>query len=406
MGKKTKAIAAIDIGTTKISALAAEIDNDEVAVIGASSQPSYGVKKGIIINMDSTVDSIKNALEEVETMAGFDIQNALVTVSGNHIKGFSSNGVMPLSNREVKKNDITGSVEAAKAVVIPTEREVIQILPQEYIVDDHDGIRDPLGMSGVRLESRVYIVTGAIAVAQNIVRCLNRSGIKAQDMIIQQIASAASVLSEDEKELGCALVDIGGGTTDIAIFTRGAVRHCSVIPIGGNQITSDIAIGLRTPLSEAEEIKKDLGHARPQRLHNDGTIQVGTIGDRDIRTVSRSTLNQIIKARTEETLDLIKKELDASGLYDMLSAGIILTGGTAQMNGIVEAAENRLELPVRIGFPQIMGINDVRTPAYAACAGLVLFSANGSKKNIPAGKSRKPFWSVGDKMKQWFTEAF
>lgn len=407
MSRRSKTIVGIDIGTTKINAVCGEVDADGVTITGCSSQPSYGVKKGAIINMDSTVDSIKRAVEEVETMAGIDITSAVVGISGSHIKGFSSNGVVPLSIKEVKKTDVINVLEAAKAVVIPTDREVIQILPQEFIVDDQDGIKDPLGMSGVRLESRVYIITGSVAAAQNVIRCMNRSGLKVQDIILQHLASAEAVLTEDEKELGCALVDIGGGTTDIAVFSQGSVRTCSVLPIGGNHITSDIAIGIRTPLSEAEEIKKDFGHACPAEASADETIEVPSIGEKGRRMVSKNTLSRIINARMEETFGLVQKELAASGLMDGLAAGVVLTGGTALLKGITGVARDKLAMPVRVGYPQeISGINDVRNPVYATAAGLVLFTARGHIRDLnPLGRG-KSFLGFGEKMKQWFVEAF
>ncbi|MEI6126863.1 MAG: cell division protein FtsA [Pseudomonadota bacterium] len=407
MSRRHKTIVGIDIGTTKINAVAGEVDRDGITITGFSTQPSYGVKKGAIINMDSTVDSIKKAVEEVEAMAGIDIHSAVVGMSGTHIKGMTSNGVVPLNTKEVKKTDIINVLEAAKAVVIPTEREVIQIVPQEFIVDDQDGIREPLGMSGVRLESRVYIITGAVAAAQNTIRCMNRSGLKVQDIILQHLASAEAVLADDEKELGCALVDIGGGTTDIAVFTQGSIRACIVLPIGGNHITSDIAIGLRTPLAEAEEIKRDFGNACPEKASCDETIEIACIGDRERRAVSKNTLAQIIHARVEETLFLIQNELAASGYRESLSAGIVMTGGTALLNGISDLAKDKLGMPVRIGYPSsIAGINDVRSPMYATAVGMVLFAARGAVHELRSNGTGKTLLDFGGKMKQWFVEAF
>jgi cell division protein FtsA len=390
MARKHKSIVALDIGTSSVRALAAEIENDDVAITGISSQPSYGVKKGIVINMDSTVDSIKNALEELETMTGADIHAGFLSISGCHIKGIASSGVIALSSREVRKNDIESAMESAKEVVIPTDREVLQIIPQEFLVDDQDGIRDPLGMSGVRLESRAYIITGAVTAAQNIVRCANRSGLKVLDMVLQSLASAEAVLSDDEKELGCALLDIGGGTTDIAVYTRGCIRSCTTIPLGGNQITSDIAIGLRTPLAEAEEIKKAFGHAAAP-LDCSGSIDVGSLGERTIKTTPSSFLHTIIRARVEEMFTLIKKDLETSGFAALLPAGVVLTGGTALLKGICEAAQDVLELPVRLGRPQgVSGINDIKSPAFAAPVGIVLHAAPGRRRSgraAPCGAS-------------------
>lgn len=407
MNRKSKTITGIDIGTTKINAIVGEIDTEGVSIIAVSSQPSYGVKKGAIINMESTIDSIKRAVEEVETMAGIDIHSAVIGVSGSHIKGFNSNGVIPLSNKEVKKIDIFGAIEAAKAFVIPMDREVIHILPQEFLVDDQDGIKDPTGMSGVRLESRAYIITGAVAAVQNIIRCANRSGLKVQDLILHQLASAESVLTEDEKELGCALIDIGGGTIDISIFSRGSINYCSVLPIGGNHITSDIAIGIRTPISEAEALKQAFGNALPLNEDCEKTIEVPSIAEDDITTITKDTLYQIIEARVEETLNLIHKELFASGFFELLSAGVILTGGTALLKGISEKTEKMLGLPVRIGYPHgINGINDVRCPTYATGVGLILFMSRGYMNDFNINGTKKNIWKVGEKMKHWFAEAF
>lgn len=407
MSKKNRIITSIDIGTTKIAALCGEVEDGSITVIGCSTQPSYGVKKGVIINMDSTVDSIKRALEDLETMTGLDITAAVAGISGSHIKGMSSTGVVPLSSREVKKADITSVLEAAKAVVIPTDREVIQIVPQEFVVDDQDGIKEPLGMSGVRLESRVYIVTGAVAAAQNVIRCLNRSGLKAQDIVLQHFASAEAVLTEDEKELGCALVDIGGGTTDIAIFSQGYIRACAVLPIGGTHITSDIAIGIRTPLAEAEELKRNFGTACPDKVDANATIEIGCIGEPGRRTVSRHTLAQIIHARIEETMTLVHKEITSAGFGDSLPAGVVITGGTAMLDGIVDVAQEVLGMPVRIGVPMgVSGLNDVRSPLYAGAVGLLQFTARGSLQEQAVQKKALNFMGFGERMRQWFAEAF
>jgi cell division protein FtsA len=406
MARKNKSIVALDIGTSSVHALAAEVEQDDISIIGISSQPSYGVKKGIVINMDSTVDSIKNALEELETMTGADIHAGFLSISGSHIKGITSSGVIPLINHEVKKSDIENAMDSAKGVVIPTDREVIQIIPQEFLVDDQDGIRDPMGMSGVRLESRAYIITGAVTAAQNIIRCANRSGLKVLDMVLQSLAAAESVLSDDEKELGCALVDIGGGTTDIAVYTRGCVRSCTTIPLGGNQITSDVAIGLRTPLAEAEEIKKVFGHAAAPSDCSD-SIDVGALGERTIKTTSSSFLHKIIRARVEELFTLIKKDLETSGFSAQLPAGIVLTGGTALLKGICEAAQDTLELPVRLGKPQgVSGINDIKSAAYAAPVGIILHAARDRHAALSPGKPRSPLGRVGTRMRQWFGDAF
>ncbi len=406
MGRRGKTILAIDIGTTKISAIAAQAENNGLSIIGYSSRPSRGVKKGNIINIDSAVDSIKMAVEEVETMAEIDISSAVVGISGNHIAGVHNSGVIPLPSREVKSADIDSVIEAAKAVVIPTDREVIQIIPQEFVVDNQDGIKHPIGMSGVRLEAKVYIVTGAVTAAQNIIKCLNRSGIKVQDIILQHLASAEAVLTDDEKELGCVLIDMGGGTTDLATFFRGSIRSCSVLPIGGNQITSDLAIGLRTPLSAAEQLKKDYRSPAHPGNRKDECIEVPGIDKNETRRVPASALAQIITARVEETFDLIKKELDKSGMHKMAATGAILTGGTGLLDGITDLAEKTLDMPVRAASPQgVNGITDVIHPSCSAGVGLAVLAGRSGAQAEP-GVFPRPIKSVTHKMKQWFCEAF
>ena len=412
---RKKIIAGIDIGTCKIRAVVGEVTGDEVHITGFDSQPSYGVKKGSIINMDSTVDSIKRAIKQAQQMARADISAAVVGISGSHIRGMANSGVVPLSSREVRRSDLAAVLDAAKAVVIPTDREVVQIVPQEFVVDNQAGIKKPLGMSGVRLESRVYIITGAVATAQNVVQCLNRSGLKVQDIILQHLAAAEAVLTRDERELGCALVDIGGGITDIAVFSRGAIRFCSVLPIGGNHITSDIAIGLRTPLAEAEELKCDSGTAVMVKMRQSDTMEVVSIGENGSRTVSKETLCRIINARVEETFQLVKKELEQAGCrLDSLSSGIVLTGGTAMLSGICQVAQQVLGVPVRIGYPRgVSQLGDVHHPMYAGAVGLTYFTAREHEssirsrgKNAATGARGASCSCIGDKMKQWFAEAF
>ena len=410
---RKKIIAGIDIGTSKINAVVGEVSGGEVSITGYNSQPSYGVKKGSIINMESTVDSIERAMKHAQRMAGADVTSAVVGISGSHIRGMANSGVVPLGSREVRRSDLAAVLDAAKAVVIPTDREVVQIVPQEFVVDNQAGIKEPLGMSGARLESRVYIITGTVATAQNVVRCLNRSGLKVQDIILQHLAAAEAVLTPDEKELGCALIDIGAGTTDIAAFYRGAVRHCSVLPIGGNHITSDIAIGLRTPIAEAEELKCDSGTAFRVRMRQNDTMEVLSIGENGRRTVSKETLCQIIHARVDETLQLVKKELSQAGCLENLASGIVLTGGTAMLSGICEVAKQVFGVPVRIGYPR--GVSelegDVSHPMYAGAVGLVYFAGRDnrsrrSQKSPTAGAVANTCWGISGRMKQWFAEAF
>lgn len=408
MAKRSRPFVAIDIGTTKITALAAEQENGEVIVTGFSSHPSHGVKKGLIINMDSTVDAIRRVVEDVEIMSDIDVHTVRIGIAGSHLQGFQSSGAIPLSTREVRKLDVHSVLEAAKAIVIPTEREVVQIISQEYRVDDQDDIADPLGMAGVRLESRVYIITGAISVVRNVVKCMNRSGLKVVDMVPHHLASAEAVLTDDEKELGCAVVDIGGGTTDIAVFARGSLRYCSTLPIGGNQITSDIAIGLRTPISQAEIIKKEFGHAAFPADYPEHGITVPSIGGDNERTISAGTLCRIIGARVEETLQLVRRELVQSGMLEHLAAGVVLAGGSAQLGGLSGMAEEILGLPVRTGLPLgCSGITDIRQPQFATAVGLLKTASSQPVASASAvNHNARSTWKLGERVRHWFAEAF
>lgn len=407
MSKNPETIVGLDIGTTKICTVVGEMRDNEVSVIGCGLQPSRGIKKGVIINMDSTVESIKKAVEEAEKTVGFNIKTVVTGIAGSHIKGFNSNGVIPIKDKEVKKGDIRRAMDAAKSVVIPMDREVIHILPQEFVVDDQDGIKDPLGLSGGRLEARVHIVTGSVTSAQNIIRCTNRTGLNVQDIVLQPLASGESALTEDEKELGVMLIDIGGGTTDIAIFSKGSIRYTAVLPLGGDHITSDIAIGMRSPLSAAEDIKRQYGCALASMVESKETIEVPTIGENRPRPVARKMLCQIIQPRMEETLTLIQKELLKSGFRDFLSAGVVITGGTALLKGIGELAEQVLHMPVRIGYPQgISGLtNGMNNPIYATGVGLVLFGSRAKTNGFNgSGGGENGFSKLGQKMKKWFEE--
>lgn len=407
MGKKSRTVASIDIGTSKISVIIGEISSEGVDIIGAGSHMSMGIKKGQIINMDSTVDSIKAALEEAEAMTGIDINSAIVGISGGHISGVKNNGVVAVKGKEIKKNDIASAIDAAKAVVIPIDREVLHILPQEFLVDDHGGIKDPLGMSGVRLEARAYIITSAIASVQNIVKCINKNGIKVQELVLKPLAAAEAVLTDDEKELGSVLIDIGGGTTDIGIFVKGTLRHCACIPIGGDHITSDIAIGIRSPISEAETIKKKYGNAVSSQVAEDAVIETTSIGNKKKQTISQYTVAQIVEARIEETFSLIKKEIVDAGYADFLPAGVVLTGGTALLSGIVPSAQKILKLPVRTGNPiNIEGINEVKNPVFSAGIGMLQFAAKGNLYQMKGSREKKGLLDCIHKVKDWFSEAF
>ncbi len=371
-------IVGLDIGTTKIAVIVAErTESGGVDIVGIGTHPSEGLRKGVVINIESTVNSIQRAIEEAELMAGCEIDSVYAGIAGSHIKGFNSHGIVAIKNKEVSVKDVERVIDAAKAVAIPMDREILHILPQEYIVDDQDGIREPLGMSGVRLEAKVHIVTGAVSSAQNIVKSANRVGLTVKDIVLEPIASSEAVLSPEEKELGVAMIDIGGGTTDITIFHNGAVKHTAVVPLGGNHITADISAGLRTPTSSAEEIKKRYGlaysgHARPGE-----TIEVPSTGGRDPRILPKQMLTEIIEPRLEEIFTLAYSEIVKSGFDEFLTAGIVITGGTVLLEGSADLAEQVFRLPVRVGYPTGIGglLDVVNSPQFATGVGLVLYGA-------------------------------
>ncbi|MBI5286572.1 MAG: cell division protein FtsA, partial [Deltaproteobacteria bacterium] len=364
MGKKGDIVVGLDIGTTKICAIVGEVKENGLEIVGIGTHPSKGLRKGVVVNVESTVQSIKKAVEEAELMAGCEINTVYAGISGGHIKGFNSHGVIAVRDREVTKADVGRVIEAAQAVAIPPDREVIHVIPQEYIIDEQDGIQEPLGMSGVRMEVKVHIVTAAVTSAQNIIKCANRAGLDVADIVLQQVASNEAILTQDERELGVALVDIGGGTTDIAIYHEGTIKHTGVISLGGNQITGDIAVGLRTPTEEAERIKKRYGCAMASMVQRDETIEVPSVGGRKPRIVSRQILGDIIEPRMEELYQLINMEITNSGYRGVIASGIVLTGGTAIMDGTVELAEQIFNLPVRRGIPMGIGglVDVVRSP--------------------------------------------
>ncbi|HJP18828.1 MAG TPA: cell division protein FtsA [Nitrospinota bacterium] len=410
MAKPSNVIVGLDIGTTKICCIIGEInDQGGLDVIGIGTHPSKGLRKGVVVNIESTVESIKNATEEAELMSGFEIESVYVGIAGGHIKGFNSHGVIAVKNKEISEADVNRVIDAAKAVAIPMDREVIHVIPQEYIVDDQDGIKTPLGMSGVRLEAKVHIVTGAVTSAQNIVKSVTRAGLRVNDIVLEQFASSKAVLSSDEKELGVAMIDIGGGTSDLAIFFQEAIKHTSVLAIGGNHVTNDIAIGLRTPTSEAERIKKEYGCALMSLIDEKETIEVPSVGDRENRILSRHLLSEIIEPRLDELFTLIKMEIAKSGHNELITSGIVLTGGSAIMAGMVEVAEKIFELPVRRGIPKSIGglIDVVNSPMYATAVGLLFYGM----EKIKTGESRnlagtKVFNKVLTRMKEWMDEYF
>lgn len=410
MAKKNKnsLIVGLDIGTSKVCAVVGEMTERGMEIIGVGSHPSQGLRKGVVINIESTVDSIKKAVEEAELMAGCEINSVFTGIAGGHIKGFNSHGIVAVKNKEVTQRDVDRVIDAAKAVAIPMDREVLHILPQEYLIDDQDGIKEPLGMSGVRLEAKVHIVTGAVTSAQNIIKCCNRTGLNVADMALEPLASAEAVLTPEEKELGVALVDMGGGTTDIALFHDGAVKHTAVLAIGGNHLTSDIAAGLRTPIGEAERIKQRFGYARTSMVTKDERVEVPSVGGRNSRTISRQILCEIIEPRLEEIFQLIRREIAKSGYQGSLASGVVMTGGSTLLPGMIEMAEGIFTMPVRLGVPTHVGglIDVVSSPIYATGVGLVLYGMKRQEKNFFRIREDNLFAKARNRMVDWFSEFF
>jgi cell division protein FtsA len=408
VGKKEAVVVGLDIGTTKICAVVGQINEGQVDIIGLGTYPSKGLRKGVVVNIDSTVQSIKKAIEEAELMAGCQITSVYAGIAGGHIKGINSHGVIAVKNREITSNDVKRVIDAASAVAIPMDREVIHIIPQEFIVDEQDGIRDPVGITGVRLEGRVHIVTGAITSAQNIIKCANRAGLDVNDIVLEQLGSSEAVLMPEEKELGVAIIDLGGGTTDLVIFSNGAIKHTAVVALAGNHITNDISMGLRTPLEEAEKIKKRYGCALASMVQKDETIEVPSVGGRNPRVLSRQTLAEIIEPRVEEILTLVHHEVMKTGYANLIASGIILTGGTAVLEGLPELAEQIFNLPVRRGLPIGIGglVDLVHSPMYATGVGLVLYgSKHETQSKFKIGEANI-FSKVTHRMKEWIGEFF
>jgi len=401
-------IVGLDIGTSKICAVVGEVRPDRmVDIIGMGSHPSIGLRKGVVINIENTVDSIKEAIEEAETMAGCEISSVYAGIAGGHIKGFNSHGVIALKKREVGKLDIERVIDAARAVAIPMDREVIHTLPQEFIVDDQAGISDPTGMSGVRLEVKIHIVTGSVTSAQNIIKCANRAGLDVYDIVLESLASSEAVLTDEERNLGVALIDFGGGTTDLAIFSQGSIKHTFVLTLGGDNLTNDIAIGIRTPFNEAEKIKLKYGCGLTSLIGEDETIEVPGVGDRKPRTISRRLLGEILEPRVEELFSLICQEMVRSGYDDLVSSGVVVTGGSAILPGVPEIVEQVFNMPARIGYPaSIGGLKEiVNSPMYATAVGLVLYGVNSQQREKRFRiRDTNIFNRIVSRMKRWFTE--
>ncbi len=391
-------IVGLDLGTTKVCAIVGELkDTGQVDIIGIGISPSHGLKKGVVVNIDSTVESVKKAVDEAELMAGVEIQSVYVGISGSHIKGINSRGVVAIKNKEVGPSDVARVIDAARAVNIPMDQQILHVLPQEFIIDDQDGIKDPLGMFGVRLEAKVHIITGARTSIQNIEKSCHRAGLHVNDLVLQPLASSRAVLTTEEQDLGAVVVDIGGGTTDVALFLEGSLWHTEVLPIGGNHLTNDIAIGLRTPSSEAEKIKIRYGCALSTLVKHEETLDVPSVGGRPPRLLSRQILSEIIEPRVEELFGMVQQRLKKTGFEDMFASGIVLTGGTALMEGLPEAAERFLGLPIRRGTPRNIGglMDVVNSPIYATGVGLVLYGAENQEpapRKFRPGGTMNRFW--------------
>lgn len=405
-------IVGLDIGTSKIAAIVGKVKPDGgIEILGMGTHPSKGLKKGVVVNIDSTVESIQRAIDEAERMSGYQAQTVYVGIAGSHIKSFNSNGMVAIRNQEVTEEDIQRVIDAARTQAIPGDQKVLHILPQEYIIDNQDGIREPVGMSGVRLEAKVHMVTGSVSSAQNITKCVQRCGLKVEDIILEQLASSEAVLSEDEKELGVCLVDIGGGTTDIAVFYQGAIRHSSVIAVAGDQVTNDIAVALRTPTPAAEEIKRKYACALPQLIAKDEEIEVPSVGDRPARCLSRRTLVEVVEPRYEELFQLVQAELRRSGFEEMIAAGVVLTGGSSLVEGAVELAEEVFNMPVRLGLPHgISGLTEeVNSPSYATTVGLLMYARDHLPVNTETSSNGYNFndeKALIKRMKNWFSNSF
>ncbi len=407
---ENRMIVGLDIGTSKVVAIVGEISAEGgLEIVGIGSHRSSGLKKGVVVNIESTVQSIQRAIEEAELMAGCQIHSVYAGIAGSHIRSLNSHGIVAIKDREVFSQDLDRVIDAAQAVAIPADQKILHILPQEYLIDEQEGVKEPMGMSGVRLEAKVHLVTCAVNAAQNIEKCIRRCGLEVEDVILEQLASSYAVLTDDEKELGVCMVDIGGGTTDIAIFTEGSIRHTGVIPIAGDQVTNDIAMALRTPTPHAEEIKIKYACALAKLTGPDETIKVPSVGDREPRDLSRQALAEVVEPRYDELFTLVQAELRRSGFEDLVAAGIVLTGGTSKMEGVIELAEEIFHMPVRLGTPQnVSGLTDiVNNPIYSTGVGLLKYAEQqqneGRVTQFSAKSEGNNWW---DKVKTWFQGNF
>jgi len=406
MPKNDQVLVGLDIGTSKIACVVAESSPDgRLDVIGIGTHPSRGLRKGVVVNIESTVESIRLAIEEAELMSGVDIQSVFVGIAGSHIRGYNSHGVVAAKGGEVTREDVDRVIDAAKAMNIPADQKILHILSQEYIIDNQDGIREPIGMSGVRLEAKVHIVTGAVSSAQNLVKCCNRCDLDVSDIVLEQIASSEAVLMQDEKDIGVVLVDMGGGTTDIAVFLNGAIRHTVVIPIGGDHLTNDLVIGLRTSAREADQLKRKYGACMTSLVPPEDQIEIPSVGGRPPRPMPRQVMAQILEPRVEEIFEMIKNELQRSGYQELVAAGIVMTGGSSLLDGMIELAEDIFDMPVRLGRPHgVGGLADVvSSPMYATGVGLILYGQR-YRQDLQNTRSTKPnmFARAWKRMRSWF----
>ncbi|OGT82603.1 MAG: cell division protein FtsA [Gammaproteobacteria bacterium RIFCSPLOWO2_02_FULL_52_10] len=402
-------IVGLDIGTSKVVAIVGEVTSGgEIEIIGLGSSQSRGLKKGVVVNIESTVHTIQRAIEEAELMAGCEIHSVYAGIAGSHIRSLNSHGIVAIRDNEVSIGDVDRVIDAARAVAIPADQKILHILPQEFVIDSQEGIKEPIGMSGVRLEAKVHMVTGSVSSAQNIIKCVRRCGLEVDDIILEQLASSSAVLTEDEKNLGVCLVDIGGGTTDIAIFTDGSIHHTAVIPIAGDQVTNDIAVALRTPTQHAEDIKVRYACALTQLANPEETIEVPSVGDRPSRRLARQTLAEVVQPRYEELFSLVQAELRRSGYEELIAAGVVLTGGSSKMEGAVELAEEIFHMPVRVGIPQfVSGLSDVvKNPIYSTGVGLLLFGQKQLQNAMPGVNFDSSVKGVWQRMRNWFQGNF
>ena len=406
MQKQNNIIVGLDVGTTKICAVVGEAEGNKINIVGIGTHPSIGLRKGVVVNIESTVESIQKAIEEAELMAGCEISSVYAGIAGGHITGFNSRGIVAIKGPEVTKNDVERVIDAARAVAIPMDREVIHVIPQEFIIDDQGGIQNPVGMSGIRLEAKIHIVTGAVTSAHNIVKCANRSGLDVCDIVLEPLASGEAVLTDEEKDVGTALLDLGGGTSDLAIFSGKNIKHTFVLSLGGNNLTNDISIGLRASLAEAEKIKIKYGTCVAHDISSEETIEVPGMGGRKPRKLQRQILGEILEPRMEEIFTLIKREIFRAGMDNVITSGIVLTGGSSLLHGATDIAESVFDVPSRLGTPRgINGLVDVvNNPMYATAVGLVLYGARIQPEKKFRIRDTNIFNRIMTRMKTWFKD--